>query len=302
MSPIQNSNDTSSDLSRHHGSSAEWDSIWKSYDSDDLGLRKAYTRGAPRSLIQFWQRCYFEDLIHLLAPSSSWEFLELASGRGTTSLYLACNGMTNITLVDLSATALETAKNNFNEEQQQEPVTHLADAEHTELDADRYDCIYNIGVLEHFEDPTNILKEAFRLLKPGGKLFMPIVPEMPFSHSLLCRSVLNPLSIVKHVVKKAIGRETEVHNSMVRTKTSCREYEQHCRTIGFDSVCCVPYNPYWQVNPTGSLTQRFVALPIYRLHYRIRKLIPTKSARLRTLAPLSVCHLLTAEKPSVKRP
>lgn len=289
--------ETSRDLVEHHGSSAEWDNIWKQYQSDDQGMRKAYVAGSVRNVNQFWQRCYFQDFVRVLRPQADWRFLELASGRGTTSLYLSSYGMRDLTLVDLSETALETAKGNFAEEGQPCPKTLVADAESTGLEGDSYDCIYNIGVLEHFEDPRKILAESFRLLKPGGKIFMPIVPDMPYWHSIHCRAAFNPISLFKHVCKGLLGRLPKQTTEMVRTRTDGATYEAYCESVGFRFSQCIPYNPYWRVNANGSFVQRSLALPIYKLHYGLRKRI-AKGATLATPNAFSLCLLLTASKPS----
>ena len=83
----------------------------------------------------------------------------------------------NVTLVDLSATALDLATENFRCAGLRAPATHQADAADTGLPTAAYDCVYNIGLLEHFEDPTPVLAESLRLLAPGGLLFMVIIPE-----------------------------------------------------------------------------------------------------------------------------
>ena len=72
-----------------------------------------------------------------------------------------------------------------------------------------FDCIYNIGLLEHFENPAPTMEEAFRLLKPGGLIFMPIVPAMPYRKSIFARLLFNPVSLVKKIVKVAIRYENK---------------------------------------------------------------------------------------------
>ena len=282
------------------GSSSQWDDIWKQYSDSGDDLTKAYVKGATKTIIQFWQRCYFEDLIQCVCPKTDWSFLELASGRGTTSLYLASNGMKNITLLDLSETALLQAEANFRSEKLEPPKTIVGNAESTGLKSDQYDCIYNIGVLEHFEDPSAILAESLRLLKPGGKLFMPIVPQMPFSHSIICRTFFNPITLFKQAIKSLIGVQRRQNSEMVRTSMGARTYASICQSLGLTNVQCLPYNPYWRINRHGGWAERFVSLPIYKAHHFFKRSLGCKPS-LRTLHATSLCLLLLAEKPVANR-
>lgn len=279
------------------GSSSEWDDIWNKYSESGDDLTKAYVKGPTTSINQFWQRCYFQDLLQCVRPDADWRFLELASGRGTTSLYLASTGMRDVTLLDLSETALRQAKANFRSENLDPPKTIVGNAESTGLESDQYDCIYNIGVLEHFEDPSAILGESLRLLKPGGKLFMPIVPQMPFSHSIICRTLFNPITLLKQVVKSLIGHKGRQNTDMVRTTTGASDYVSICESLGLIGVQCLPYNPYWKVSRHNGWVERFVALPAFKLHHKIKRFLGFKPS-LRTFRATSLCLLLLAEKPA----
>ena len=279
-----------------HGSVKEWDTIWSKYSGDhDRSI--LFTRGIPRNIYQFWQRCYFEDLLKLVKPQPDWKLLELASGRATTSTYLASRGFHHITLLDLSETALQQARKNFAREQLPEPETVVGDAEATGLPANHYDLIYNIGVLEHFEDPSKILSESFRILKPGGAIFMPIVPDMPYRHSVLCRLLLNPKSLARKFAKVVIGRKDATsNNSMVRTDAGVSDYEHNAHAAGFDCVRCLPYNPYWKLYSDGSRFEEHLVIPLYRLLYSIKSIFGVNPC-LKTWLSTSFCLLLTAMKP-----
>jgi SAM-dependent methyltransferase len=45
------------------------------------------------------------------------------------------------------------------------------DAAHTELEAESFDCVVSFSVLEHLPEPALVLREADRLLRPGGVAF-----------------------------------------------------------------------------------------------------------------------------------
>ncbi len=130
------------------GSSGQWNDIWNEYAGKGNEMKKLFTRGTPSTIYQFWQRAYFEDFIQLIGDKRDGKFLELGSGRGTTSLYLADSGIKDITLVDLSEQALSQAEANFEFENVPPPKTVLANAEDTKLPSNSFDFIYNIGVLD----------------------------------------------------------------------------------------------------------------------------------------------------------
>lgn len=278
------------------GSSEQWNDIWNEYSVDGNTMKKLFTRESPSTIYQFWQRAYFEDFMEIIGDQADGKFLELGSGRGTTSLYLANAGIEDITLLDLSEQALAQAVANFEYEKVPAPKTVLANAEDTGLPSDSFDFIYNIGVLEHFEDPAPILRETLRLLRPGGRVFMPIVPQMPYYKSLICRALFNPLSIAKQIVKTIIGRKSKTNNSgMIRTENGKKEYGQISREVGFGNVKCISYNPYWKVNQDDGFIMNSLALPLYKFHYKVKKTIGVKPF-FKTIDPAAFCYLLTATK------
>ena len=276
------------------GSSEAWDNIWKGLSQGEESRKKVFTRSTPRTIYQFWQRAYFADLMQTVQPRRDQRMLELASGRGTTSLYLAANGFTDITLLDLSSTALAQAARNFQSEDLPIPKLVEGNALETKLPGASFDCIYNIGVLEHFEDPLPLLQETYRLLAPGGKIFMPIVPQMPFMNSLVCLALFNPLTILKKLVKVAIGFKQPVDESMLRTDHDRHVYIRVARQAGFENVACIPYNPYWLINRDGWFLDR-VVLPLYRAHYGLKKRLGVRPA-FKAFGCNAFCYLLTAAK------
>lgn len=253
----------------------EWDNVWKSFSTDSDAIKKrknAFTRGDPDNIYQFWQKAYFHDFQKLIKNQGYKLFLELGSGRGTTSMFLADSGDYDITMVDLSENAFKTAQQNFQMENLKVPKFVLADVEETGLDGNSYDCIYNIGLLEHFYDPSKVIKESYRLLKNGGMIFMPIVPDLPLAKSSFARFVFNFPSLLKQTKlnlfsqKKFLSRNAQ----MVRTSPGKDAYLRIAREMGFINCCCISYNPYWKVNNDGWF-EKNITLQAYKLHHDLFK-------------------------------
>lgn len=241
------------------GSSRIWDALWKkSLDRSRLPPC-LFTRGKTRTLIEFWQRTYARDLLTLIKDKNYKDFIELGSGRGTTSMYLADAAYDQITLVDLSAEARELATLNFNRFQLTYKDFILADVRHTPLPGDSFDCIYNIGLLEHFTNPTEIFSEAYRLLRKEGLLFMVVFPDIKSKSSYLLRLLFNPFSYIKHLVKA----ESSGHDQMIRNKLSLEEYIGLGNDAGFVNFKGLYYNPYPKII-RDSWYENNVILPMYK--------------------------------------
>jgi ubiquinone/menaquinone biosynthesis C-methylase UbiE len=195
-------------------------------------------------------------------------------------------------MVDLSQEAFELAKKNFETFNLDIPKMIIADATHTVLDSEDFDCIYNIGLLEHFIHPGEVLKEAYRLLKPGGQIFMPIIPSLPWWSFFPTRIIFNPLSAVRLIVKRMLGRKTD-EPEMIRTDYSAKYYSDLAISIGFNKVECMPYNPYPMVGDSLVFINRRV-LPIYKWYYATFK--KNKKICFKTIQLFQSAYLLIGEK------
>jgi ubiquinone/menaquinone biosynthesis C-methylase UbiE len=275
------------------GSWRAWDKVWVEFSAGHDDSACLFVPHTPRTLLQFWQQCYADDLLRMIRDGDFESFLELGSGRGTTSMYLSAAGFSNITLVDLSATALGLAAGNFERFGLPVPKRLVADVQSTGLPAESCDVIYNIGLLEHFEDVAPVLAESYRLLAPGGLIFMPIVPEMPRWKGLLQIMILAPFMLPLRWARSFIKRRP-AQPAAFRALTNRGEYAAKAAEAGFCQVSCVPYNPYWNLTRLGGHYERAIVVPMYRLHRRLRGLWTSES--LKTSPLFERCYLLSARK------
>ncbi|WP_235299279.1 class I SAM-dependent methyltransferase [Portibacter marinus] len=276
---------------KKHGSTSGWDEIWETQLEENLD-NPIYTDAEPTDILQFWQRGYASDLISLIKDRNYNSFCELGSGRGTTTLYLAQNGYQDLTMVDLSETGFEVAKHSFKKYGVQLPRLILENVENTSFHDESFDCIYNIGLLEHFLDPTPTLQEAYRLLKKGGLIFMPIVPKQSLKKSYLQRLFLNPIGLAKFIIKSIYGKKSE-NNKILRTDYNKEYYTEISASLGYQNVQCLPYNPYWKININKDLEKK-ITLPVYKWHYNTFK--RHQSLSFKTNRFFNLCLLLIAEK------
>lgn len=273
------------------GSYTEWDNIWVDFAEKDKDIC-LFTLNQPQTLLEFWQRGYAEDLLRLIEGKNYSKFCELGAGRATTSTYLSHAGYTDITLVDLAQQGLSQAKANFKRFNLPEPKLVQANVENTGLEEESFHCVYNIGLLEHFEDPSKTLAEAYRLLETGGQIFMPIVPEVPYTKSIVLRLFLNPLSIAKKLVKWVVGgKKQKGDNNMIRTDYNKEYYTHIAKQAGFTSVKCIPYNPYHRVT-SNIVYENKIIVPLYKFWYGLK----SGTLRFKTVQAFELCYLLVGEK------
>jgi SAM-dependent methyltransferase len=78
--------------------------------------------------------------------------------------------------VDYSARALQAAKDNYASEQVAGSLIR-GDGLTLPLQENTCDVVLSTGLLEHFADPSQIVKEMVRVLRPGGLFYSDIVPR-----------------------------------------------------------------------------------------------------------------------------
>ncbi len=114
---------------------------------------------------QQWQHSYFD-----FGGYSKKQVLEIGTGHGTDLLQFArggaiCSG------VDITKNHLRLTKANFAHRGYQVNLFE-ADAANLPFEDASFDCIYSFGVIHHIPDPEKVIKECFRVLKPGGKIMV----------------------------------------------------------------------------------------------------------------------------------
>jgi ubiquinone/menaquinone biosynthesis C-methylase UbiE len=102
------------------------------------------------------------------ASARGLRVLEIGVGMGADYLqWLKAGALA--TGVDLSAVSVERARQRCIAAGQQ-PDLHVADAEHLPFPSETFDVVYSYGVMHHSPDTQQCLREAWRVLKPGGQV------------------------------------------------------------------------------------------------------------------------------------
>lgn len=123
--------------------------------------------------------------------NSPKKMLEIGCGVGAqTEILLNRYPECHVTGVELNEKQIDTAKAYLDSKafEQSRYELHQMDANKMAFEDNSFDSIYVCWVLEHVSTPINILKEAYRVLKPGGIIYITevqnnhlhVVPESKF--------------------------------------------------------------------------------------------------------------------------
>lgn len=152
--------------SDHAGSQSDyWSKSWGA-----VGIQE---RNAGRTILLSTE--YHEIRRRLSSPA---KLLEAGCGHGLWVLRLAQKGY-DIVGLDFSQPTIEALRDKFPEKK-----WIVGDVRRTDFASNTFDGILSWGVIEHFQDGCDdILQETYRILKPGGYLFLTV----PYLNSMLVR-------------------------------------------------------------------------------------------------------------------
>jgi ubiquinone/menaquinone biosynthesis C-methylase UbiE len=165
-------------------SNAQVREYWNEHIHDlEITTHPVGSRGFFADLDQY----HFEKLHHLprLIAFDGYKdrkVLDVGCGAGTDLMRFARGGAI-VTGVDISPSAIELARQNF--EQQRIPVElREADGERLPFPDDSFDLVYGHGVVQYTANPEALLAECHRVLKPGGEAVFQVYNRVSWLNAL----------------------------------------------------------------------------------------------------------------------
>jgi SAM-dependent methyltransferase len=165
-------------------STADVRNYWNRHIHDlEITTHRLGTPGFFRDLDQY----HFEKLHHLLrlVDFDAWrgkQVLEVGCGAGTDLARFARGGAI-VTGVDLSASAIELARTNF-DQQGLQGVLQEADGERLPFGENTFDLVYAHGVVQYTPDGERLVEECRRVLKPGGEAVFQVYNRVSWLNAL----------------------------------------------------------------------------------------------------------------------
>lgn len=108
-------------------------------------------------------------LVELLEPQPGWRVLDVATGGGHTALAFAQHAR-HVVAADLTRPMLQAARSHVEQQGSDRVACCQSDAERLPFAANRYDAVVCRIAAHHFPDAAAFVREAARVLRPGGTL------------------------------------------------------------------------------------------------------------------------------------
>lgn len=136
-----------------------------------------WTRTEPKNQIQLAFRNHWELFCEIMGRTdgTGLRSLEVGCGRGSLSCYFSDHSY-DCTLLDNAPAAIDQARELFNALGLSARF-EVGDALAMPFADGRFDVVFSVGLLEHFETIEKPLAEQWRVLKRGGYLFVYLVPQ-----------------------------------------------------------------------------------------------------------------------------
>lgn len=119
------------------------------------------------------QEKLLKKLVEILAISPEQQVLDVGCGMGGSSLYLAKHCKAIVSGITLSKKQVEIATQAANQSNLNNVTFKIEDAlSLASFDDETFDIVWSLESCEQFFDKNAFIKQAYRVLKPGGQLLL----------------------------------------------------------------------------------------------------------------------------------
>lgn len=145
--------------------------------------------------------------------------LEIGSGTGIYSIPFAQQGCI-VTGIDISDEMLEIARQKVIDQQLNLNFIHM-DANALHFSENTFDRIYSMGVLDFVDDLEHAFEQAYRVLKPGGKISIAVVNRDSAWGKRYMDSEYNKGKVYAHACFKNLDELMRIHPEEIIGSGEC---------------------------------------------------------------------------------
>jgi 2-polyprenyl-3-methyl-5-hydroxy-6-metoxy-1,4-benzoquinol methylase len=178
------------------------------FDSQQQSWEDYYHQSDYESRSFQWRQDSGIALFRTFLPNGG-RILDVGCGCGHASTALAQFGYQVIGL-DISENMISQARRNAQSMGLGENCAfHVGDFEKEKLTLEPFDGILALGFIEYFDDPVQVLRSFFDLLKPGGIVAVQIwnsrsLADLLFQPVFQLRNLARPIRLARRAVRKAL--------------------------------------------------------------------------------------------------
>lgn len=153
-----------------------------------------------------FQRYRVQKVLDIYPPMSGQRVVDFGCGWGTFGFELS-NRVAEVVGIDFSEKSIELCNRRLDSDPRENLTFLCADAGDTGLAADSYDLVIAADLFEHLypDDSVRVVREAYRILKPGGRFSVWTPHRGHFLEVLKNRDILIKRD-VSHVDYKSLAR------------------------------------------------------------------------------------------------
>jgi len=158
--------------------------------------------------------------------------LDVGCGGGVFSESMAISGG-DVTAIDLAEESLEVAKLHLYESQLKIDYKKQNVEDFANENANSFDVIVCMEMLEHVPDPQSIVDACAKILKPGGWLFLSTINRSP-------QAMMLGIFVAEHVIG-LVPKGTHHYNQLIKPSELTKGIEKSGLTV--KDISGMKYNP-----------------------------------------------------------